>query len=116
MYRWLLVALAGYIIYRMFKNDAKAKAEQRGRDEAARHESGAMARDPVCGTFVEMEEAITVRNGNKIYHFCGYDCRDAFLKRLQAGESAESIEAASHSARSKDKDDETPPSTNGEHS
>ena len=91
MYRWLLVALAGYIIYRMFKNDIKAKAEEHKSDNARRHEAGEMARDPICGTFVDMTEAITVRNGDKRYYFCGYDCRDAFLKRMQHGESPESI-------------------------
>ena len=109
MYRWLLVALGGYIIYRMFKNDIKAKADKRGADEAARRESGDMSRDPVCGTFVDMAESITVRNGEKVYHFCGYDCRDEFLKRMQDGESPEAIEAASRAAQSK-KDDNTPSS------
>ena len=107
MYRWLLVALAGYIIYRMFKNDVKAKAGKRASGEAARHESGDMARDPVCGTFVDMAESITVRNGEKVYHFCGYDCRDEFLKRMQDGESPEAIEAAARAAQSK-KDDNPP--------
>ena len=91
MFKWLLVALAGYIIYRMFKNDIKAKVEERKRDEAGRRDSGEMIRDPICGTFVGVEDAITVRDGNNIYYFCGYDCRDAFLKRLQNGESPESI-------------------------
>lgn len=91
MYRWLLVVLAGYIIYRMFKNDIKAKVEERKRDDARRGESGEMIRDPICGTFVEAGDAVTVRDGDNIYYFCGYDCRDAFLKRLQNGESPESI-------------------------
>ena len=91
MYRWLLVVLAGYIIYRMFKNDIKARVEERKHADARRHESGEMIRDPICGTFVEAEEAVTVRDGDTIYYFCGYDCRDAFLKRLKNGESPESI-------------------------
>lgn len=93
MYRWLLVALAGYIIYRMFKNDIKAKVEERKADDAQSHAAGEMARDPICGTFVDMTDAITVRNGDKRYYFCGYDCRDTFLKRMQSGESPDSITA-----------------------
>ena len=112
MYRWLLVALAGYIIYRMFKNDFKAKADKRGAGEAARRDSGDMARDPVCGTFVDMAESITVRNGEKVYYFCGYDCRDEFLQRMRDGESPEAIETSSRAAQAKhvEKDD-TPPSS-----
>ena len=108
MYRWLLVALGGYIIYRMFKNDIKAKAEKRGAGEAARRDSGDMARDPVCGVFVDMAESIAVRNGEKVYYFCGYDCRDEFLKRMREGESPEAIKAASRGAHSKK--DDSPPS------
>ena len=99
MYRWLLVALAGYIIYRMFKNDIKAKLEERKRDDARRGESGEMIRDPICGTFVDMGAAVTVRNGDNIYYFCDYDCRDAFLKRMQNGESPESIIAGSKASQ-----------------
>ncbi len=104
MLRWLLVALAGYIIYRMFRNDIKAKLEQRNDDDARRYGAGEMARDPVCGTFVDMDNSITVREGDKRYFFCSYDCRDAFLKRLQNGESPESIQASSQREDSQDKE------------
>ena len=111
MFRWLLVALAGYIIYRMYRNDIKAKLAQRKDDEARRQESGEMVRDPICGTFVDLTEAITVRDGDKLYYFCGYDCRDAFLKRMQSGESSESIAAGAGQSRStQPKNDNTPPS------
>ena len=109
MYRWLLLALGGYIIYRMFKNDIKAKLEGREPDEPRRRKAEDMTRDPICGTFVDMAESITVRNGEKIYYFCDYDCRDEFLQRMQDGESPEAIEAAARAAQSK-KDDNTPSS------
>ena len=98
MYKWILIALAGFIIYRMFKNDIKAKLEERERAANERQANGEMSRDPICGTFVDMAEAITVRSDEKRYYFCSYDCRDAFLKRLQNGESPESIAASFNAA------------------
>ena len=116
MFKWFLVALAGYVIYRMFKNDIKAKLEGREPDEPRRRKAEDMTRDPICGTFVDMAEAITVRNDDKRYYFCGYECRDAFLKRLQNGESPESIMAEANFVSSKNaaaaKDDPAPPPAN----
>ena len=44
-----------------------------------------MVKDPQCGTYVSVEDSITVRDGDKVYHFCSYDCRDKFLKRIADG-------------------------------
>ncbi len=102
MFRWLLLAIAGYIVYLMFRNDSRAKMDAQKRGEAAGGEAaGDMARDPVCGTFVNMADAVTVRDGGKRYYFCSYDCREEFLKRMQGGESPESIAQDSQAASKK---------------
>ena len=103
MFKWLLIAVAGYLAYLMFRNDSNAKKEagkQGGHEHSA---DGDMARDPICGTFVDMASAITVRDGGKRYYFCGYDCRDAFLKRLQNGESPEAIAGGAKPASAEDR-------------
>jgi YHS domain-containing protein len=40
-----------------------------------------MARDPVCGTFVIPERAVTLDDGTRLVHFCSTECRDAFRAR-----------------------------------
>ncbi len=89
MWKFLIFILAMYIAYKLFANDflkkrkedANAEKEEMERKEAC----GEMAKDPECGTYVAVDGSISVRDGDKIYHFCSYDCRDKFLKRLEAG-------------------------------
>jgi YHS domain-containing protein len=40
-----------------------------------------MSRDPVCGTFVIPERAVTFDDGKRVIHFCSTECRDAFRAR-----------------------------------
>ena len=42
-----------------------------------------MARDPVCGTFVIPANALAVRDGQGVHHFCSARCRDAFVARAR---------------------------------
>jgi YHS domain-containing protein len=37
-----------------------------------------MARDPVCGTFVVPERAVTLTNRSGVVYFCSDRCRDAY--------------------------------------
>ncbi len=37
-----------------------------------------MARDPVCGTFVVPERAVTIAEGRQQIHFCSTACRDRY--------------------------------------
>jgi YHS domain-containing protein len=37
-----------------------------------------MARDPVCGTYVVPERALSIRDGHKVAYFCSDACRDKF--------------------------------------
>ena len=40
-----------------------------------------MARDPVCGTFVVPERAVSIAVGQHMIHFCSAACRDKYQKR-----------------------------------
>lgn len=84
MWKFIVIGVAGYMLYRLFLNDflqkrkeAKAKAET----DAAHSQD--MVKDPECGAYVSKETAIRVRNGSAVYHFCSYDCRDKFMKRIE---------------------------------
>jgi YHS domain-containing protein len=43
-----------------------------------------MARDPVCGTFVVPERAVTLSVGRDHIHFCSVNCRDKYRARPSA--------------------------------
>lgn len=40
----------------------------------------ALARDPVCGTYVVPGRALATRDGNLVRYFCSKRCRDEFEK------------------------------------
>jgi YHS domain-containing protein len=40
-----------------------------------------MVRDPVCGTFVVPERAVTLVNGRTTINFCSEACRDKYRAR-----------------------------------
>ena len=43
-----------------------------------------MVKDPICGTYVEKDGSIRVREGEKVHVFCSYECRDKYLKQIEA--------------------------------
>ncbi len=89
MWKWLILILAGYALYRLFANDVLKKKKENKEDNAADLErkiaAGEMVKDPECGTYVAVEGNISVRDGETIHRFCSYECRDKFLQRLEEG-------------------------------
>ncbi|ATD81322.1 MULTISPECIES: TRASH domain-containing protein [Desulfovibrio] len=87
MWKWLILILAGYALYRLFANDVLKKKKENKEDNAAEMErkiaAGEMVKDPECGTYVAVEGNISVRDGETIHRFCSYECRDKFLQRLE---------------------------------
>lgn len=90
MLKLVLFALAAYALYRFFKNDSLRKKKREEMEEAEKTaeavSSGDMVQDPECGAYVAVDDSISVRDGNRVYHFCSYECRDKFLKRLKSGD------------------------------
>ncbi|HIU17807.1 MAG TPA: transcriptional regulator [Candidatus Avidesulfovibrio excrementigallinarum] len=84
MWKWLLIALVVYGVYRMFMNDRKKNADDEKKRTEQRVIDGELVKDPECGAYVDADSNITVRNGETVYHFCSYDCRDKFLARVKA--------------------------------
>ena len=97
MLKFLVIGVAIYVLYRLFANDWLKKMKKDKAEEDADRErkiaAGEMVKDPECGTYVAVDSSITVRNGEKVYHFCSYDCRDSFLKKLEKGDAADKIES-----------------------
>jgi YHS domain-containing protein len=46
-----------------------------------------MARDPICGTFVVPDNAVSLTAGHVRHYFCSSECRDRFVAQ-QAGRRA----------------------------
>lgn len=82
MWKILILALAGYVVYRMFMNDRKKKDVDENKEKEEMIATGQMVKDPSCGAYIDCDSTITVRDGDKVHHFCSYDCRDEFLKKI----------------------------------
>ena len=90
MWKWIILIIAGYALYRLFANDflkkRKVNAKEKEKNIADKVAAGELVKDPECGTYVSKEGTITIRDGENIYHFCSYDCREKYLKKLKEGE------------------------------
>ncbi|MBQ4567028.1 MAG: transcriptional regulator [Desulfovibrio sp.] len=89
MWKWLILIVAAYVLYRLFANDVLKKKKASKEEDAAEVErkvaAGEMVKDPQCGAYVAVDGNISVRDGDRIYHFCSYDCRDKYLQKLEEG-------------------------------
>ena len=83
MWKWLLIGLACFALYRLFMNDRKKKVETDKQAEEKKVASGELVKDPECGAYVDPKTSISVRNGDTVLHFCCYDCRENYLKKLK---------------------------------
>lgn len=84
----LLIAVAVFVLYKLItnergrKNAGADKAERKAKERKIA--AGEMVKDPVCGSYVEVDSSIKVRDGKTVYHFCSYDCRQRFLEELES--------------------------------
>ncbi len=87
MWKWIILALACYALYRLFANDIKKKKAKNAEENSMEKKvaAGEMVKDPECGTYIEKDSSITVKDGDVIHRFCSYDCRDAFLEKVRNG-------------------------------
>jgi YHS domain-containing protein len=80
--RFLLLGLLFVLIARSFWKFVGSIVE--GASSAPRKTSGtpdrglAMARDPVCGTFVVPSRALAITEGTRAIYFCSERCRQAY--------------------------------------
>ena len=101
MWKWLLLALAAYALYRLFRNDMKKKADKQAEEQETERliSSGEMVKDPQCGAYIAADSGITVRDGDTLHRFCSYDCRDAFIKQIETGRKEAELPLEQRSTR-----------------
>jgi hypothetical protein len=84
MLRFLLLLLLFIFVARILWRSVDAFIEGvSGRPRVPREprRGVAMARDPVCGTFVLPERAVTLADGRSRLYFCSEACRDRYRAR-----------------------------------
>ncbi|MFP4168948.1 MAG: YHS domain-containing protein [Desulfonatronovibrionaceae bacterium] len=93
MFKILIIAAAGFILFKLLTNDRKKKGAQREVKEEAEKKkaaaAGEMVRDPICGTYVPNNCDIRVRKDGQVFHFCSFECRDEFLQGVESGAKQE---------------------------
>lgn len=93
MWKFILLGVAIYFLYRLFANDFLKKKKIDAEKEKAENEQliakGEMVKDPACGSYILKDGALSVKDGDKTWYFCSYDCRENFLEKL--GKGADSL-------------------------
>ena len=95
MVKFILFGIAIFAVYKLFANDfmnKSRKEDKKQREETVRKAAaGELIKDQICGTYVSLENSITVRDGEIVHYFCSYDCRDKFLKNLELEKGGRAI-------------------------
>lgn len=79
----LIVVICAFVVWKLFMGDRRYK-ETKAKKEEPPVNPGEMVQDPICGAYVSKNSDIRVRQGDVVLHFCSYDCREAYLKRIGA--------------------------------
>lgn len=89
MGKLLFLAAAIYFLVKMFQGDSKQAQKEAKKTQETLIAKGELVKDPVCGSFVSLDDSVQARDGNKILHFCSYECRDKYLKQIEASRNTE---------------------------
>lgn len=84
MLKFIVIGVALFLIYKLFMGDKKKKEMEKEKTIKDKASSGEMIKDPICGTFVEKDGNIRVREGDTTHVFCSYECRDKYIKQLES--------------------------------
>jgi YHS domain-containing protein len=84
MLKFLIFIAAVFILYKLLTGDFKKKKEVKDKEQEDLVATGVMTKDPVCGTYVPVGSDIRIKEGEKVHCFCSYECRDSYLKKLEA--------------------------------
>ncbi len=82
--KFIVIAIAAFIMWKLFSGDQKKKQEKESKDFNKKVKTGEMVKDPICGAYVPKDGDIRVRNGEKVECFCSFECRDKYIKRIEA--------------------------------
>lgn len=84
MWRLVLLAAIIYFLLKWLRHGAPPARRERPLDPQ-RLPVEEMVKDPSCGIWVPVSQAITVGQGQETLHFCSPECRDRFLDEKAKG-------------------------------
>lgn len=105
MQKFIVIGLALFILYKLLTNEKGKKNKDDAKVRERKIATGELVKDPTCGSYVDAESSISVRDGDHVYRFCSYECRDRFLDKVEetgraipgrVEEEKETEEAQSH--------------------
>ena len=73
--RFLIAAVAVRLAWKFVSGLLEGAAE---RPQVPPKQGAMLARDPVCGTYVDRSRAVSARGGGEVHYFCSEDCRTAY--------------------------------------
>ena len=85
---WVILRFLGGIIDGLSGGQIRGGGRSRGGGRGYRGHGGRdgdaasvpLVRDPVCGTYVVREKALTAGSGDRMQYFCSEKCRDEYRK------------------------------------
>ncbi len=83
MLKFVVLAVACFILYKLITNDKKKKVEVKQNKDQELAKEGVLVKDPVCGTYVSKDSDIRIKEGEQVRCFCSYECRDKYLKMIK---------------------------------
>lgn len=84
MWRFILLFIAGFFLYKLVVGEKKKAVERKTAETEKLKATGELVKDPECGSYCNKETAVRIKDGDKVLFFCGFECRDAYLKKLAA--------------------------------
>ena len=82
MLKFLVFAVACFLLYKLVTNDKKKKVQVKNTQEEKLAQEGVLVKDPICGTYVSKDSDIRIKEGEEVKCFCSYECRDKYLKMI----------------------------------
>ena len=78
--RLLLIALLIRVVISLV-NALRAGVLGQGHTRVRERKSTSLARDPVCGTYIQPSHALSSSTRGTVHYFCSEDCRRTFHQR-----------------------------------
>ena len=82
MLKFVILAVACFILYKLVTNDKKKKVDVKNKQEEKLAQEGVLVKDPICGTYVSKDSDIRIKEGEEVKCFCSFECRDKYLKMV----------------------------------
>jgi hypothetical protein len=80
MIRVIILAVLGYLAYRLVKRWVRSKVlSDRVEGREADRIDDIMVKDPQCGTYFARRDGVVLKHGERDLLFCSRECRDKFL-------------------------------------